>query len=171
MVLLFAVITVACWGLWLAPTQNVNLPHQSVKTFYVSLAFLLLAMIVAFSQGVPSYSVLGFMLPFAGGFLWSISSLFAFIGTRNLGLAKAIGIWAPLNIVVSIFWGAVLFQELINLNGLLLIWFILALVLMIGGVLLIVLAKGWKTTETLERNIMAGFAGAVGAGIFTGAKE
>lgn len=168
MVLIFAVITVACWGLWLAPTQNVNLPHQSVKTFYVSLAFLLLAMIVAFSQGVPSYSALGFMLPFAGGFLWSISSLFAFIGTRNLGLAKAIGIWAPLNIVVSIFWGAVLFQEMINLNGLLLIWFILALILMIGGVLLIVLAKGWKTTETLERNIMAGFAGAVGAGILWG---
>lgn len=168
MVLVIALITVACWGLWLAPTQNVKLPHQSVKTLYVSLAFLLLALIVAFSQGIPSYTVLGFILPFAGGFLWSISSLFAFIGTRNLGLAKAIGIWAPLNIVVSVFWGAVLFQELINLKGFMLLWFIVALILMIGGVLLIVLAKGWRTTETMQRSIKAGFAGAVGAGILWG---
>ncbi len=168
MVFLIAVITVACWGLWLAPTQNVKLPNQSIKTFYVSLAFLVLALIVAFSQGVPSYTLPGFLLPFAGGFLWSISSLFAFVGTRNLGLAKAIGIWAPLNIVVSVFWGAVLFQELINLKGLMLVWFILALGLMIGGVLLIVLAKGWKTSETVQRSIRAGFAGAIGAGILWG---
>ncbi len=168
MVLLIAVITVACWGLWLAPTQNVQMQHQGVKTFYISLAFLLLAIIVAFTQGVPTYTLTSFSLPFIGGFLWSISSLFAFIGTRNLGLAKAIGVWAPLNIVVSVFWGAVLFKELINLSGMLVVWFVIALILMIGGVLLIVFAKGFGTAEVQKRSILSGFMGAVGAGILWG---
>jgi len=52
-----------------------------------------------------------FWLAFLGGVIWAVGGLGAFTGTNKLGMAKAFGIWAPLNIIVSRIWGAVLFYR------------------------------------------------------------
>ncbi len=169
MTLFLAIVTVACWGSWLAPTQNVRMPSQYIKTFYVSAAFLALALIIALSQKSWNYTLFSFFLPFAGGVIWSISSVCAFVGTDRLGLAKAVGIWSPMNIVVSIIWGAVLFQELLNLSRLNLYLMLMAVAMMITGVLMIVFARGSGTRPDDPRRWLTGIMGAVGAGILWGA--
>ena len=50
--LIYAIVTVLAWGTWLAPSQNVPLKGQQVRTFYVTLAVLLLALSVALAGGV-----------------------------------------------------------------------------------------------------------------------
>ncbi len=168
MTLFLAVITVACWGSWLAPTQNVRMPSQYIKTFYVSAAFLVLAFVIALTQNSWNYTLFSFSLPFAGGIIWSISSVCAFVGTDRLGLAKAVGIWSPMNIVVSIIWGAVLFQELLNLSRMNLYLMFLAVAMMITGVLMIIFAKGPGAQLEVSRRWVTGIIGAVGAGILWG---
>ena len=43
---LSALVTVVAWGTWLAPSQNVAFRNQQIKTFYVSVANLCLAIYV-----------------------------------------------------------------------------------------------------------------------------
>lgn len=43
----YALIPVFAWGTWLAPSQNVRFNNQQIKTFYVGVANLGLAFLVA----------------------------------------------------------------------------------------------------------------------------
>jgi glucose uptake protein len=160
---LYAVITVLAWGTWLTPSQNLAFKNQQIKTFYVASANLLLALVVALLQkpGQLTWSV--FWLPFLGGLVWSVSGFLAFTATHRVGMAKAFGIWAPVNIVVSIFWGVLLFHEFLNPSLLLL----LSVVAIIAGVLLIILARS-DGVKAQGSNAAIGFLSAVGAGILWG---
>lgn len=165
--ILFAIITVLAWGLWLAPSQTVPLQGQQTRTFYVTLAVLLMAIVGAFSQGLPALSLRQFALPFVGGLIWALSGWSAFVGTSNLGMAKAAGIWAPLNIVVSIAWGMVLFGEFLNTGAANLSLAVGAVAGIVGGILLIVFAGGDGTDAAggPAANKLAGYLGALGAGV------
>jgi glucose uptake protein len=112
--LIFAVVTVLAWGAWLVPSQTLPIKNQQTRTFYVTLGVLILAILVAVAQGFAGLAPHSWYLPFVGGLIWSVSGLSAFIGTDRLGMAKAFGIWAPLNIIVSIIWGIVLFREFLK---------------------------------------------------------
>jgi glucose uptake protein len=160
---LYAVITVLGWGTWLTPSQNLPFKNQQIKTFYVACANLLLALVVALLQkpGQLTWSVV--WLPFLGGLVWSVSGFLAFTATHRVGMAKAFGIWAPVNIVVSIFWGALLFHEFLNVSPLLL----LSVVSIIAGVLLIIFARS-DGVKAQGKNAAIGFLSAVGAGILWG---
>jgi glucose uptake protein len=160
---LYAVITVLAWGTWLTPSQNLPFKNQQIKTFYVAGANLLLALVVALLQkpGQLTWSV--FWLPFIGGLVWSVSGFLAFTATHRVGMAKAFGIWAPVNIVVSIFWGVLLFHEFLNPSLLL----FLSVVAIIAGVLLIILARG-DGVKAQGKNAAIGYMSAVGAGILWG---
>jgi glucose uptake protein len=160
---LFAVITVLAWGTWLTPSQNLPFKNQQIKTFYVAAANLLLALVVASLQK-PGQLTWGIVwLPFIGGLVWSVSGFLAFTATHRVGMAKAFGIWAPVNIVVSIFWGALLFHEFLNISLLLL----LSVVAIIAGVLLIIFARS-DGVKAQGRNAAIGFLSAIGAGILWG---
>lgn len=163
--ILSALVTVLAWGTWLAPSQNVRFPSQQVKTFYVSAANLVLALVVALAQGSAAPAFGSLWLPFAGGLIWSVSGLCAFTATDRLGIAKAFGIWAPLNIVVSIFWGAVLFGEFLHLDALNLALFFVSLAVILAGVLMIILSKGGRARQQDRRDLVVGVLGAVGAGV------
>src|SRR4029453_8122832 len=116
--LLYALITVFGWGTWLAPSQKVIFPSQEIKTLYVVLTNLGIATVVAVGRGaIVELSPATFWLTVLGGMIWAVGGLCAFTGTNNLGIAKAFGIWAPLNIIVSLTWGAALFHEFINISG------------------------------------------------------
>jgi glucose uptake protein len=166
--ILAALVTVFAWGTWLAPSQNIPFRSQQIKTLYVAAANLILALIIALLQRSPLPPLGSLWLPFAGGLIWSVSGLCAFTATDRIGIAKAFGIWAPLNIIVSIFWGAVLFGEFMHLDSANLVVFSLSLVAILAGVLLIILAKGDAARSRDRRSQFIGFLGAVGAGILWG---
>lgn len=166
---LLALIPVIAWGTWLAPSQNVRFPNQQVKTLYVTVANLGLALLVLAFQGfgtLTSLTPTSFWMVFAGGIIWTLSGLCAFIATSQIGMARAFGIWAPLNIIVSMLWGALLFGEFPNTDALSMIVLGAALVIVIVGVLLIIFAK--KPNRGLKRRTWLGYAGAVGAGVLWG---
>jgi len=164
--ILYAIITVLAWGLWIAPSQTVPLKGQQTRTFYVTLAVLLMAIVGALVQGSVSFTAAQFWLPFFGGIIWAVSGWSAFIGTSNLGMAKAFGIWAPLNIIVSIVWGMILFGEFLSTGALNLTLAALSVVVIVAGILLIVFAGGEVSTDSGgATNKVAGYLGALGAGV------
>jgi glucose uptake protein len=169
---LYALVTVLAWGTWLAVVQNVRFPNQSVKTFYVTVANLALAAAVLLVQGPGRLAELpaaSFWLVFAGGVIWTLSGLCAFAAAGRIGLAGAFGIWAPLNILTSMVWGALLFHEFPSTSPWALLWLGVALVITIAGVLLIIFAKGRAAADRpAGRQAWLGYAGAIGAGVLWG---
>ncbi|HKO60253.1 MAG TPA: GRP family sugar transporter [Pyrinomonadaceae bacterium] len=169
---LYAVIPVVSWGVWLTPSQNVSVPNQQVKTFYVAVANLGLATFVFAAQGPAAWQELSLgtgALVFAGGVIWSLGGLCAFTATDKVGSARAFGIWAPLNIVVSMLWGALLFREFVRSRPYTLPLLLLAVLVIIAGVLLIIFAKGTGAVSDQNRGgFLLGLSGAIGAGVLWG---
>ena len=161
--IIYAVVTVLAWGTWLAPSQNVPMKGQQTRTFYVTLAVLLMALVVSLFTGFEGLNATTFWFTFLGGVIWALSGWSAFIGTSRMGMAKAFGIWAPMNIVVSIIWGVVLFGEFLDIGQKKLVIAILSLLLIIGGILMIIFAGG--SGDRGRKPNIAGLLGAIGAGI------
>lgn len=161
----YSVVTVMAWGTWLAPSQNVPLKGQQTRTFYVTLAVLIMAALVALAQGVESLSARTFWLPFLGGLIWAASCWSAFVGTSGLGMAKAFGIWAPLNILVSIAWGMILFGEFLQTSALNVLLAVTSVGVIIGGILMIIFSGASQEKETAKGFSWKGLAGALGAGV------
>lgn len=161
--IIYAVVTVLAWGTWIAPSQNVPLKGQQTRTFYVTLAVLIMALVASAFVGLEGLNASTFWFPVLGGLIWSLSGWSAFIGTSKMGMAKAFGIWAPMNIVVSIVWGVVLFGEFMDTNSKTLLIAGFAFLIIIAGILIIVFAGGGA--EQKQKINIAGLMGAIGAGI------
>jgi glucose uptake protein len=167
--LFYALITVFGWGTWLAPSQKVIFPSQEIKTLYVVATNLAIATVVAIWQGALAELTPGtFWLTVLGGMIWAVGGLCAFTGTNKLGIAKAFGIWAPLNIMVSLTWGAALFHEFINISLGSIILLVAAILTILCGILLIIFAKGTDEGGPERGTFWLGLTGAVGAGILWG---
>lgn len=167
--LFYAFITLLGWGTWLAPSQKVVFPNQQIKTLYVVLTNLVIAVVVAFwLGGLREVTSQMFWLTLLGGIIWAGGGWCAFTATNKLGIAKAFGIWAPINIIVSLIWGAVLFDEFINFTGRSILLLVIAIITILAGVLLIIFAKGTGDTAESASESRLGILGAVGAGIFWG---
>jgi glucose uptake protein len=170
--LLYAMITVTAWGTWLAPSQNIVFRNQQIKTLYVAAANLALAALVFALQGFRGLTWAVFWLPFTGGLVWAVSGFLAFTATNRLGMARASGIWTPLNVVVSIFWGVVIFGEFLKISPFTLALLVLALLVMLAGVLMIIFAKGGGRqageASSPASISWAGLLGALGAGVLWG---
>lgn len=166
----YSLIVIFAWGSWIAVVQTIPFKNQQIKIFYISVANLILAFGVALYQKGPLLQRGEFIFPFSGGLLWAISGYFAFLGTENIGLAKAQGIWAPINILISIVWGMVLFGEFLSLGPVKIGMAAAAVGCIIMGILFIVTAGDEKTTTDSgrEKNVRAGYIGALGAGILWG---
>lgn len=167
--LFYAFITLLGWGTWLAPSQKVVFPSQQIKTLYVVLTNLAIAAIVAvWRGGIGDMSAGTFWLTVLGGVIWTGGGWCAFTGTNKLGMAKAFGIWAPLNIVVSLLWGAILFHEFLDISAGAILLLVIAIVTILAGVLLIIFAKGTDDPAQSAGAAQIGIAGAIGAGILWG---
>jgi glucose uptake protein len=165
----YALITLLGWGTWLAPSQKVVFPNQQIKTFYVVITNLVIAALVGFwGGGLGELTAGTFWLTVLGGMIWAVGGWCAFTGTSQLGMAKAFGIWAPLNIIVSLIWGAMLFHEFIDIGGKSILLLLIAILTILAGVLLIIFAKGTGDPAQSLGASRLGLAGAVGAGIFWG---
>jgi glucose uptake protein len=166
--LFYAIITVLAWGTWLAPSQNIVFRNQQIKTFYVAVANLVLSLVVLLFQGLRGLTWSVFWPPFLGGLVWAVSGFLAFTATDRLGMARAYGLWAPVNVLVSILWGIVIFGELLNEGPLTLILLALALSITLTGILLIIFAKGFGGTVQSRAALWPGLLAALGAGVLWG---
>jgi glucose uptake protein len=165
---LLATITVLAWGTWLAPSEKVVLPNPQTRGFYVALGNLVLAAIALFVTGPGRLTADLFLYPFIGGVIWSIAGWMAFTATSRIGMAKAMGTWAPLNIVVGILWGMVLFGEFLQEGPNTLLFAGSAVAATVTGILFIIFS-GQDNHPTRDGNgRLAGFAGAFGAGLLWG---
>jgi glucose uptake protein len=159
----FAIVTVLAWGTWLAPSQNVPLKGQQTRTFYVTLAVMLMAFVASALVGFGGLNTTTFLFPFLGGLIWSVSGWSAFVGANRLGMAKAFGIWAPMNIVVSVIWGVLFFGEFLDADMNMIIMASLGFVIIIAGILTIIFAgSGQGDKKGLD---LGGLLGAMGAGV------
>jgi glucose uptake protein len=165
---LYAVVTVLAWGIWLAPSQNIPFKNQQIRTFYVAAANLALATLILFIQDPKELNWEIFWLPFLGGLVWAVSGFMAFTATNLLGMARAYGLWAPINVGVSLLWGAVIFDEFIALRPLMLLMLVISLAIIIVGILLIILAKGTGSQTESRRVLWIGVLGGLGAGVLWG---
>ena len=167
--LYFALLTLLGWGTWLAPSQKVIFPSQQIKPLYVVVTNLAIAALVAFWRGGIGEVTAGmFWLTILGGVIWALGGWCAFTGTSKLGMAKAFGIWAPFNIIVSLIWGAVLFHEFLNISARSILLLVMAILTILAGVLLIIFARGTDDVAESAGISRLGIAGAIGAGIFWG---
>ncbi len=166
--ILYAIVTVIAWGTWLAPSQNVIYKNQQIKTFYVAAANLGLATLVFAFQGFRGLSWAVFWLPFIGGLVWAVSGYLAFSSTKILGLARAFGIWSPLNAITAMVWGILLFNEFQQAGITTIFLLILALIIIIAGILMIIFAKGLGKRTDLTAAIRFGLLAAIGAGVLWG---
>lgn len=166
--ILYAIIAVVAWGTWLAPSQTIVYKNQQIKTFYVAAANLLLTVIVIAAQGFRGLTWEVFWLPFLGGMVWAVSGYLAFSATQILGLARAFGIWSPLNAMTAMVWGILLFGEFLHSNAVTISLLILALVIIIVGILMIIFAKGLGTKANFTPAFRFGLFAAIGTGVLWG---
>ncbi len=164
MAVLYAILTVTAWGIWLVPSQRVKFNGQQVRAFYVTMANLLVSGMVAAGQGLGSLPSGSFWLPFSGGLVWALGAWTAFAATEKIGLVRAYGVWAPLNIIVSIGMGALFFHEFVSLTPQALGILAGAVCLIIAGVLLIIFSKGGQADSAAPRGAAMGWGAAVAAG-------
>jgi glucose uptake protein GlcU len=137
-VALLSLITVVSWGTWIPLAQAVPGVSQAARTFYVTAGNVVFAGgALAVGGGHLAWGWRGFWLPVVGGIVWTCGNYSAFRASAAIGLARAAGSWAPLNIIVAFVWGAALFGELDGLSDARFAALGGALALVVTGVLLI----------------------------------
>lgn len=168
-ILLLALLPVVGWGTWFAMAQNVRSANPRAKTLYTTLSNLLVALVLFWINGErmdgPS-----FLPVFLGGLLWSVAGVFGFAAADRIGLARGVGIWVPVNLVVALAWGVLLFGELKGASAGSLVFTAASVAVLFCGVLLILAAqREGKTAEARSGGgRWVGIAFAVLTGIFWG---
>ena len=168
--IMYAVICVMAWGSWLVPSEKVKFPNEQAKTFFVALATTLIAVVVVGLRGELGQLSTGIAwVPVSGGLIWAVSAYCAFVGCNHIGIAKAFGIWAPLNIIVSFVWSLTLFGQFRDSSAMTWVVGLVSLVLMIAGIFMIIFSGGSGGEEDKAgKSTVKGLLGAVGAGILWG---
>ncbi len=161
---IYAFATIFGWGTWAAVAHDVRSRNPNAKLLYATLGNLAAAAVVFAVWGSP-LPARAFWGPFAGGALWSLSGLFAFKAIDRIGLARAVGTWVPINIVVGFVWGALLFGELAGRGAGQLALMGLAFVLLLVGVLLMSPTSGAHGDRRARRR---GLGAAAVAGVLWG---
>lgn len=143
MTALLALTTVLAWGFWIPVAQAVPGIPQRSRVFYVALGTVAFAGVaVGVGGGHLSFGWRAFWLPLAGGVVWIGGNYAAFRATEAIGLARASGSWAPVNIVVAFVWGDLLFGELHGLSSARFAVLGAGLVLILAGIACIVRSAG-----------------------------
>ena len=169
--ILFAIITVMAWGSWLVPSQKVKFPNEQAKTFYVALCTTVITAIIVLVRGeFGQLASAGAWLPVVGGLIWAVSAYCAFVACNHIGIAKAFGIWAPLNIIVSFVWSLTLFGQFRDSSLLIGLLAVQAVALVTVGILMIIFSgdSGGGEEGKSGKSATVGLLGAVGAGILWG---
>jgi glucose uptake protein len=168
MIKIYSLILILSWGSWVAMSQGIKYRNNHIRTLYIGLANLLFITAIHFITDQAITFGSHFWPCFFGGVLWSISGFFAFSASDKIGIAKAGGIWAPLNIFIGFLWGIFYFKELDSYTTT--DWLFLAfyILLIITGIFLIIFSKGFNNKAANSRNQLIGVLSAFAAGILWG---
>ncbi|HEX6077807.1 MAG TPA: GRP family sugar transporter [Micromonosporaceae bacterium] len=168
MVFVYGALTVVCWGTWIGVSQMVDARHNEIRTFYVTLGNFVLAASVLLMRwdALSDLSWKALVPPLAGGVLWTLGNLCAFSGTTRIGIARAAGVWTPLNIAMGFLWGVLLFGEFSRVSAGEVTALAATVLAIILGLLLIVFAKGGNSGQ--GSGTLLGVAAAGGAGLLWG---
>lgn len=167
MTLLFALVTIVSWGIWLIPAHGAAMKSQRVVVFYVTLANLLVSVAMGWLRPPDAALDAGAWGAIAvGGVLWTLSGACAFGATARLGPALAMGVWSPLNILVSLAWGGVLFAEFSGLGPVPLGVTLLSAAALVAGLLMVIGAD--RDASSQNPSSGPGLLMAIGAGILWG---
>lgn len=164
----YALLTVLAWGTWLVPSQTVAYGSERVRTFYVALANLAVALLVGLAAGLDQLDLATSLAAGGGGLIWALSGFCAFYATRLLGIARAMGIWAPLNVVVSFAWGFLLFGELRGAPGSRWLLIACAVLIALAGIRFILFAHPESGRDDRLPRGRGGVAAALVAGVLWG---
>jgi glucose uptake protein GlcU len=169
-VALLSLITVVSWGTWIPVAQAVPGVPQRTRTLYVTIGNVALAgAVLAVAGGHLAWGWRSFWLPLMGGVVWTSGNYSAFRATESIGLARAAGSWAPLNIIVAFVWGAALFGELDGFSDARFAVLAGALVLVVAGVLTIVRSQDAPAAVSHHAGRQrGGLVWAVAAGVLWG---
>jgi glucose uptake protein GlcU len=138
MTVLLAVVMVVALGTWIPLAQWLPGTAERTRLLYVAVGNVILAgATLMVGGGGVEFGWRGFWLPLAGGVVWAAGNYCVFRASAALGLARAAGMWTPLNIVVAFAWGALLFGELNGFSGVQFAVLGLAFLAVVAGVLLI----------------------------------
>jgi glucose uptake protein len=169
-VALLSLITVVSWGTWIPVAQAVPGVPQRTRTLYVTIGNVAFAgAVLAVAGGHLAWGWRSFWLPLIGGVVWTAGNYSAFRATEAIGLARAAGSWAPLNIIVAFIWGAALFGELDGFSDARFAVLAGALLLVVAGVLTIVRSQDAPATVPHQAGQQrGGLMWAVAAGVLWG---
>ncbi|MDG6108623.1 hypothetical protein Daura_25165 [Dactylosporangium aurantiacum] len=167
---LCAVVTVLAWGSWIGLAQYAGEADAHLKTVYVTAGGLAFALIAPAVLGRPGAGDLRFTLaawwiPFLGGVIWALGNVCALSAAGRLGIARAAAVWTSLNIALAVVWGAALFGEFSRLGPARLALNAVVLLGVIGGLVLVTMAKDDGEVRAWASG---GLAAAVGAGVLWG---
>lgn len=106
----YALLTILLFGSWAVPTKTLKI-EPKVLAFFLTIGMLITGVGIFIATGRQVAPINLLALPFAAGILWSVGITLGFIGIRELGITRALGIWIPVNIIVGSLWGLIYFQE------------------------------------------------------------
>lgn len=170
-VLVDSLVTVLAWGTWIGLAEAAGPVTPAGRTFCVTVGNAIVAL-VAMSAIGPSQpvfaSLAGWWLPFLGGIVWAAGGFCAFAGVRNLGIARAAGIWTSLNIVTALCWGALAFHEFDAIASATVGRLVLGLAAVMAGLLIIIRSRGGDGVPAGAAPRAPGVLAAVAAGVLWG---
>lgn len=152
-----ALLTALLYGSWTVPVKTLKIP-ATAQAFWLTVGHLIASAIIFLvtPQTLALKDVIG---PMLAGVIWSAGIILAYVGIKNLGITRAIGIWVPVLIVTSALWGLIFFGEAKNLAPEKLVQIAVALFLLIVGSLAIIsTSKGEKKIGNVKLGIIASFA-------------
>jgi glucose uptake protein len=168
---LLAVTVILAWGLWLVPSQRSGVNDGTLRTLGVTASNFIIATVVYASGDRANLSSADFAAATVGGVLWALAGVFAMRATIRIGIASAMGIWSPLNVLTALVAGVLLFRELLDIG-----WQRQAAV--VGCVLLLLLGLGvtvygrssgkGRETNTATQGQAVGWLSATAAGVLWG---
>ncbi|MFH0937473.1 MAG: GRP family sugar transporter [Candidatus Daviesbacteria bacterium] len=161
---LFALITILIFGSWAVPTKTLG-QNPLVKTFWLTLGHLIVALAI-FIFLLKDLQFQGLIYPFLAGILWAIGMSCGYISIKHLGITRALGIFVPLQIVISALWGLIFFREAAALNSEKLILTIFSVSLLSLAALFMVLSG--KEKQVSIGNLKIGVIAAIVLAFFHG---
>ena len=170
MTVLLAAVMVVTLGTWIPLAQLLPGIPARTRLVYVAVGNVVFAGLALLADGGAglTFGWRGFWLPLLGGVVWTAGNYCVFRASAIIGLARAAGLWTPLNIVSAFVWGALLFGELDGFSALRLALLAVAFVAVVLGVLLI--SGSQPTSDTAAaatrrtRLLTPGLLWAMGAG-------